>query len=206
MKEPTPVNNEFVKGGKGAPTMDAPKAGEPDRPALAVKVPKTSENGERAGVGEFNESTVSKTVKGSAAPGTGEALVGSSRSQMRAAAARIIKSDPNHPLKFLLEKSGKFKSQKGLTHAELVDRPDIVQMGHIASNKLGGTERLMLQGAWENQWNNLTVENPHIGGAVLEQGAIDIGGIAVDIKTATFWEEIGWLKPGTVSGAAKITD
>jgi hypothetical protein len=92
-----------------------------------------------------------------------DVLVGTSRSQMRSEAERIIASDPNHPLKFLLE-NGKFKPQKGLSHADLVGRPDLVQMGHIRSNKLGGTERLMLQGAWENQFNNLTIEAPRAGG------------------------------------------
>jgi hypothetical protein len=72
------------------------------------------------------------------------------------------------------------------------------------SNKTGGQERLMLQGAWENQLNNVTVEMSHIGGAVLDQVAISIGGIAVDRRTAQFWESIGWLKPGTVAAAPKI--
>jgi hypothetical protein len=123
---------------------------------------------------------------------------------MRRESERIIKADAKHPLRFLLGKDGKFKTQQGLTHAELMNRPDIVQMGHIESNKLGGQERLMLQGAWENQFNNVTIESPHIGNAVLDQPAIDIGGIAVDVRTARFWEKIGWLKPGTVQSAPKV--
>jgi hypothetical protein len=78
-------------------------------------------------------------------------------------------------------------------------------MGHIQSNKVGGQERLMLQGAWDNQFNNVTIESPHIGGSVLDQVAVSIGGVAVDRKTAQFWEEIGWLKSGTVAAAPKIT-
>jgi hypothetical protein len=123
---------------------------------------------------------------------------------MRSAAAKRIASDPNNPLRFLLDENGQFKSQAGLSHAELANRPDLVQMGHIESAKTGGPERLMLQGAWENQFNNVTVESPHVGGAVLGQPAIEIGGIAVDLKTATFWEKIGWLKPGAVNAAPKI--
>jgi hypothetical protein len=133
-----------------------------------------------------------------------ESLVGSSRAQMRREAARMIGKDPRHPLRFLLDENGKFKTQRGLKHADLANRPDIVQMGHIESNKLGGREMLMLQGAWENQLNNVTIESSHIGGAVLEQTAVDIGGIAVDAKTARFWERIGWLKAGTVRSAPKI--
>jgi hypothetical protein len=150
------------------------------------------------------------TVRGSARPQPGEVLVGSSTAQMRSAAARIIMaartSGTPHPLDFLLNASGNFKPQKGLTaHDELINRPDLVQMGHIASNKLGGTEYVMLQGAWENQLNNISIERPGIGGAVLYQPAIDIGGIAVDLKTAQFWELIGWLPRGTVANARTVT-
>lgn len=146
-----------------------------------------------------------RPVKGSSRPGPGEALVGSSRSQMRAAAQERIASDPDHPLRFLLDENGKFKSQVGQTsHRNLADRPDLVQMGHIGSNKIGGEERLMLQGAWENQFNNVTVESPHKGGAVLDQPAISIGGIAVDLKTAQSWEAFGFIKPGTTAAAPRI--
>lgn len=144
-------------------------------------------------------------VAGSSTPAAGQALVGSSRAQMRAAAQRLILSVPDHLLRFLLDATGRFHRQAGLTaHHELADHPELVQMGHITSNKLGGQERLMLQGAWENQFANVTLESPHIGGAVLEQPAISIGGIAVDLKTANFWESIGWLPAGTVSGAARV--
>jgi WXG100 family type VII secretion target len=149
-------------------------------------------------------SSSAPSVKGSSKPEAGEALVGSSRRQMRDAAEKTIAADPDHPLRFLLDENGKFKKQSGLTHAELADRPDLVQMGHIQSKKAGGQERLMLQGAWENQFNNVTIESPHKGGVVLDQAAIEIGGIAVDLQTAKFWESIGFLKPGTVAAAPKI--
>jgi hypothetical protein len=166
--------------------------------AGASTAAKEAETGAAGGAGSKG------TSQGSAKPGPGQALVGSSRSQMRRAARKIISDDPDHPLRFLLGDSGKFKLQKGLTHAELIDRPDLVQMGHIASNKLAGQERLMLQGAWENQLLSQTVEQSHIGGAVLEQEAIEIGGIAVEKQTAIFWEKIGWLKSGTVAKAPKV--
>ena len=57
------------------------------------------------------------------------------------------------PLRFLLDKSGKnFKKTRGLTHSELIDDPTLVQMGHLGSSKLGGPDRIVLQGAWENQY------------------------------------------------------
>jgi RHS repeat-associated protein len=144
------------------------------------------------------------TRKGSAKPGPDEALVGSSTAQMRREAAKAIAADADHPLQFLLDESGSFKPQKGMKHHELMDRPDIVQMGHIESNKIGGQERVMLQGGWENQFNNVTIEGPRVRGGVLDQPAIDIGGIAVDLKTAMSWESFGMLKPGTVEGAPRI--
>jgi hypothetical protein len=123
---------------------------------------------------------------------------------MRRSAEKIISGDPHHPLRFLLDRKGKFKRTQGLSHAELANRPDLVQMGHITSDKVGGEERLMLQGAWENQYMNVTLETPSRGGAVLERTAIDIGGIAVDLETARFWEKIGWLAEGTVSRANRV--
>lgn len=145
------------------------------------------------------------TITGSATPSAAQALVGSSRDQMRRAAQRIIRAVSNHPLRFLLDAAGNFHRQTGLTsHHDLADHPELVQMGHIGSDKLGGQERLMLQGAWENQYNNVTIESPHIGGAVVTQQAVSIGGIAVDLRTAQFWESIGWLPPGTTAAAPRI--
>jgi len=140
-------------------------------------------------------------------------LIGTSRSQMRRAAQALINADPNHPLQFLLDENGGFKPTRGLTHAELMDAPDLVQMGHIGSNKLGGTERLMLQDAWENQLNNLTIESPRVGGAVMDQRAVNVGGIAVSERTAQTWE-LAWehtggatgLPPGTTASAPPIPE
>lgn len=145
------------------------------------------------------------TITGSARPTAGQALVGSSRSQMRRAAQRLIASVANHPLRFLLNASGRFHRQQGMTeHHNLADHPELVQMGHIESDKLGGPERLMLQGAWEYQLNNVSIEGPRVAGAVISQEAISIGGIAVDRRTAQFWEDIGWLAKGTVANSPRV--
>jgi hypothetical protein len=132
-----------------------------------------------------------------------EVLIGSSTDQMRRDAARIIRETPNHPLKFLLDESGNFKSSKKLTHAEMINKPDVVQMGHIVSKKSGEGERIMLQGAWENQWNAVTAEKAR-SGVYVQNTAVNIGGIAVDTKTALFWEKIGFLRRGTVSAAPRV--
>lgn len=138
-----------------------------------------------------------------ASPSTLGTLVGTSTSQMRRAAAKKIAETEGHPLKFLLDKMGKFKSSKGLTHAELINMPDVVEMGHITSKLSGGTERIMLQAAWENQFSRVTVEG--IGkDAFIENVAIDIGGIAVDLKSAIWWEKLGLLAKGTVANAPRL--
>lgn len=151
--------------------------------------------------------TPRSTIAGSAHPTAGQALVGSSRDQMRRTAQPMINSASAHLLRFLLDASGRFHRQAGLTsHDSLINHPELVQMGHIGSNKLGGQERLMLQGAWENQLNNISIETPHIAGAVIDQQAISIGGIAVDLRTAEFWELIGWLPRGTCAAAPLIVE
>jgi RHS repeat-associated protein len=140
-----------------------------------------------------------------------DVLVGTSRSQMRREAERAIAADPNHRLRFLLDESGHFKPTRGLSHPELANSPDRVQMGHIASDKLGDTERLMLQDAWENQFNNVTIETPSRGGAVLDQPAVAIGDIAVSAETGRTWEA-AWafsggavgIPPGTTALAPRI--
>jgi len=179
-----------------------------EKPGTAVKVaePVIPE----PGTYRLSESTTREYVGHEAgsitqvASDANETLVGTSRSQMRRAAEKRIASDPDHPLKFLLDESGQFKQTRGLAHAELINDPDLVQMGHMTSNHLGGEERVMLQSAWDNQWSNITIETPSRGGAVLSNPAVDIGGIAVHRVTAEYWERIGRLPEGTVSKAPTI--
>lgn len=139
-------------------------------------------------------------------PSTGAArtLIGTSEAQFRRDAARTIASTPNHILTFLLDSNGQFHPTRGLKHSELADRPDLVQMGHMQSKKAGGT-RIILQGAWENQFNNVTVEHRRNRGAFVETNpAIDVGGIAVDLQTAKLWQKEGLIPTGTVANATRI--
>lgn len=103
----------------------------------------------------------------------------------------------------MLNNEGRFFKTRGLSHAELMDNPRLIQMGHITSKVSGETERIMLQGAWENQFNALTIERSSIGGFV-HNTAIDIGGIAVDLRTAQSWESFGFLQQGTVEAARRL--
>lgn len=137
------------------------------------------------------------------APGTSTTLVGRTTDAFRRDAARKIHATENHPLSFLLTPEGKFKTTSRMKHSELIDSPDLVQMGHIVSKKSGEPERIMLQGAWFNQFNALTAERPRMGTWV-ENVAIDIGGIAVDLRTAKVWEAEGLLSKGTVDASKRV--
>lgn len=134
-------------------------------------------------------------------------LVGTSEAGFRRAAAKHIRNTPNHPLRFLLDANSNFKSTRGLKHSELANRPDLVQMGHIVSKKAGG-QRVVLQGAWENQLNNVTAEHPGPGGARqsvhIQNEAIDIGGVGVEAETAKLWEREGLIPSGTVANAPRV--
>lgn len=139
-------------------------------------------------------------VNGRLAPlQAGEVLVGSSRAQMRSHAAKQIASDPNHPLRFLLNPDTQqfwtrtdFGYTRNYTHADLSDNPVLLDMGHIASNKslTNGGDRIMLQSVFENQWNNRSIESPRVGGHVVDQRAVDVGGVAVSFNDVKMWTEL----------------
>jgi hypothetical protein len=132
------------------------------------------------------------------------AFVRATVTQMRRDAERIIASDRNHILRFLLDpNTNKFKRTRGLKHSELIDDPTLVQMGHVESAKLGGREMVVLQGAWENQIQNITVEMK-AGVAVLSVPLIDLGGLPVHKPTAIWWEVLGLVPPGTVGNAPTV--
>jgi hypothetical protein len=126
-----------------------------------------------------------------------------SRETYRRRVLAAIRSTANHPLKFLLDEAGtKFKTLASRAHSNLIDNPDIWEAGHVMSNKLGGT-RLMIQSAWENQVQNLTIER-FAGFGVLDTSVVQIGGLDVARSTALWWEEAGFLLPGTVVSAPLV--
>ncbi len=129
----------------------------------------------------------------------GQVLIGSSTSQMRRHAARQIAADPNHPLRFLLNPStnefwtrADFNFNRGYTQPELFDNPVLLDMGHITSNKslVNGGDRIMLQSVFDNQWNNMSIEKSHIGGEVVSQRAVEIGGVAVSYNDVLMWTKL----------------
>ena len=126
------------------------------------------------------------------------------RAQFRAWVLTKLQSEPNNPLRFLLNASRTgFKQVSSRGHSELINNPDVWEAGHISSDKLGGN-RLMIQSAWENQVQNISVEHPRVGGAVLDNPAIEVGGLPVAKSTVTWWEKAGLVPAGTSARAPVI--
>ncbi len=136
-------------------------------------------------------------------------LVGTSRSQFRDAAQRIIRSRPDHPLKALLGANGRFlnPTAKGLTQVDWMFDPRFVEAGHVVSKKSGQAEKLVLMSTHKNRWLSSTVEHPSRGGAFadLPSQALDIGGVAVDLDLADDLVKAGYLDSQVVLNAPRIT-
>lgn len=112
-----------------------------------------------------------------------------SRTSFMRYARLIIDSDPDHPLRFLLQ-NGRLRGGWGMTHSELMNNPFVVQAGHRDSSwwlRLGGGggDRLAIQWAWANQIQNTILESR--GGASLDEPVVLIGGIPVMLETALMW-------------------
>ena len=132
-------------------------------------------------------------------------FVGSSTRQMRRVGARLLRESTDPVTaglrKNLLDAAGKFKTSRGLSHDQLIDRPDVLEMGHVVSDKAGG-ERVVLQSAWLNQFDRVTVEA--FQGRFVQNEAVTVGPVAIEARTASWFEDLGWLPPGTVDNAPKI--
>ena len=72
-----------------------------------------------------------------------------------------------------------------------------MQAGHVVTRASGAREVLVLQSAWLNQTDNLTVESARIGGSV-QNKVVEIGGIGVEARTAEWLQGEGLLPDGTV--------
>jgi hypothetical protein len=162
-------------------------------------------------VGALTDLAMSPTVEAPApSPATPGPLLSrisaftGTRGQFRDFVLAKLQSEPNNPLRFLLNASRTgFKRPSSRVHSELMDNPDVWEAGHINSAKLGG-ERLMIQSAWENQVQNITVEAPRVGGGVLDNPAVEVGGLPVAKSTVQLWEFAGYLPAGTAESAPVI--
>lgn len=143
-------------------------------------------------------------------------------------ASEAICSDPDHPLKFLLNQQGTRvmtlergrgnyfdttsqaiyqgsfndgKPTSGLSSSNIADSLGVslsVDACHLTTKKHGGLERFCLGIAEDNRGHGQTEK-------VLElhHEAVTIGGVAVDRASAAKWEAAGLLNSGTTCTAAK---
>jgi RHS repeat-associated protein len=132
-------------------------------------------------------------------------FVGKSESQMRRTGAKLLRQSTDPALATLKEKllddSGKFKGTRGKSHDVLADSPDLLEMGHVGSAKAGG-KRVVLQSAWINQFDRVTVET--FRGRHVENEAVGIGPFGIEKRTAQMFEDLGWIPKGTVSSAQRV--
>jgi RHS repeat-associated protein len=127
------------------------------------------------------------------------------KSEFRTWVLKQIWDKNNHPLRFLLvQDNGKFlrRFHKPPTrrHEDLIDHPHVFEAGHLVSKHSGEPELLAVQAGWENQYDNISGENK---GVIIERAAIDVGGVPVELRTAEWWEDAGYLPRGTVAQAVK---
>jgi Bacterial toxin 5 len=127
----------------------------------------------------------------------------------------IIRDNPNHRLRFLLEpnpsqggrldwrrttrvtKSGRTQTGRYEGNA---DGPTI-QIGHQAAFAGGAQEQFMIEDADLNQVSGNVIETM---GATSYKDAALIDGTPVDIASALQWERLGNLPAGTVAGSPRV--
>jgi hypothetical protein len=116
--------------------------------------------------------------------------VTTSKSSFRRMLTRIAR-DPNHPLHGLIDPATnnlRPSTARGITQADWLEHPEIVEAGHYSSAvHLGGApDRLIVMSAYENRLMSAVLEHPSVGGSMIESGrVVSIGGVPVDFKTAT---------------------
>jgi hypothetical protein len=106
-----------------------------------------------------------------------------------------ILSTPTHPLRFLVDK----KTRRWLATRHGKEEPS-VQIGHLESLHSGAHERLCLEDADFNQMSNWRGERQ---GAIFSKSCVLIGGVHVELRTASMWESLGLLRKGTVATAQR---
>jgi hypothetical protein len=101
-------------------------------------------------------------------------------------ALEVILSNPNHPLRFLVNPA----TNTWYARSHLSELPT-VQAGHLVSRHSGAPERYGLQDSWRNQQQNWRGETQ---GAVFTRDAVDVGGVPVEKETALMWQRTGMIK------------
>jgi RHS repeat-associated protein len=101
-------------------------------------------------------------------------------------ALKIIKQNPHHPLRFLVDPD----TGKWIARSHLSQEP-AVQAGHLVSRHSGAAQRFALEDAFFNQVSNWKGETQ---GAIFTKSAVDIQGVAVELRTAQMWKRLGLLE------------
>jgi hypothetical protein len=108
-----------------------------------------------------------------------------SREAFMRQALKTIVADENHPLRFLVRPGG----SKWLGRTHLTELPT-VQAGHLTSRHSGAVERFAIEDAFFNQVSNWKGETQ---GAIFHKTAVEIGGVAVEERTAQMWQRLGLI-------------
>lgn len=124
---------------------------------------------------------------------------------------KTINGNENHPLKDLLVEGRLLNpTVKGTNELAWLENPALVEAGHGASahgalagggSEVGG---LRLQSAYLNRFQSATTEHSSLGGIVLDNRALNIGGVPVDIMTARDLAAKGVLDPAFLRTAPVI--
>ena len=123
------------------------------------------------------------------------------RARYREWAIDRILEHPGHPLESLLdETTGGLRAAPSRFHADLADSLGVDAV-HMESRWAGGPERLALGDSWLNRAVDAAgLEHRARGGFAVNE-AIDIGGVAVEKRSALLWESKGLIPRGTVANS-----
>jgi Bacterial toxin 5 len=119
-------------------------------------------------------------------------------------------SNPNNELYALIDSStGRLRrsTAPGLTAADWLEDPRIIESGHFQSAKIlnGSSDRLVIISAYENRLASATIEHPSVGGAMMQSGdVVLVGGLPIDLRTAQALVDFGALDAKVLAAAPKI--
>lgn len=130
-----------------------------------------------------------------------------SKEAFRREVARILRENPAHPLRVLLDENGNLRTTIG-DAAHWFEHPEISEAGHLRSAKSlteAGSDQLVVMSAYRNRLASSTIEHPSKGGFMSIEAALDIEGIPIDIETAVDLVAKGSLDPAVVARAPRIS-
>lgn len=108
-------------------------------------------------------------------------LIGTSPSQFRENALRLILSVENHPLRVLLNESNQFYNSAGISLENKQKDPRIAEAGHLVSNFAVASDKQMIvfMSAYENQVLSNTAEAGLKAAQLQDRTIVNVGGVAL---------------------------